>query len=758
VLASCAPTRRKRRAAPKPTEEKPAPAEVKTEPAAPTETAAPEPAPAPAPEPAPTPEPVAAPAPEPAPEPAADPEPEPRTARIVRVEKGDWLPEGWLFGAQAYTFRKFSFFEAVEKSAALGLETIEMYPGQKIGGEVPGSTQYGMTEETRQAIKDKLDKHGMRIVAYGVVNAKGEDGWRKVFEFAKAMGIGTLNIEPPQAELDAVDRLCREYGIKAAIHNHPKNSRYWDPATVVEALQGRSKLMGACADTGHWVRSGLDPLEGLKKLKGRILSLHLMDVKDRHDVAYGTGEAPMAKMLAELKRQGFRGVISMEYESTPEKPYVPVKQCVRYMMLNATLPVADLDAGEVAAGHVSDEIAAVWKQLDPNEDGLWSGDIAHVPAGRGGGGGGGTAKDDDTSAYANTTDRKGTVTACGPGFAREGPRNAFDNRSDSKFCILMAKIWLQYEYPAGRKEQIVAYAIRSANDAPERDPVDWKLLGSNDGENYDVLDERKGERFKGRFHKRLFKIKAPGSYSTYKLDVTKVNSDRSQISEIELYIDKKDAPPPPPKAKPKPSAAPKAHLDTRGWADLIAADLSNVEFPKGVWTVDGGVLTASDDKCIWTKKDYGNFILDLEFKTADGTNSGVIVYCTDTGRWVQNSVEIQIADDYSKWGKGNPTFSCAAIFGHLPAKKSVVKRPGEWNRYTITCQDQMIRVMLNGEMVTEMDMSRWTSGKVNPDGTKIPGWLPRPYAELETRGRIGFQGKHGNAPIWFRNIKIKELE
>ncbi len=746
VLASCAPkTKRVRKPKAKPVEDKPV--AVKPEPPKAVET------PAPAPEPAP--EPVAA--PEPAPEPAA--EPKPRVARIVRVEGGNWLPDGWLFGAQAYTFRKFSFFEAVEKSAALGLATIEMCPGQKIGGEVAGSTHYGMTAETQQAIKDKLDKHGMRTVAYGVVNAKGEDGWRKVFEFAKAMGIGTLNIEPPQAELDAVDKLCKEYRIKAAIHNHPKNSRYWDPDTVVEALRGRSDLMGACPDTGHWVRSGLDPLEGLRKLKGKIISLHLMDVKDRHDVAFGTGEAPMPKLLAELKRQNFKGVISMEYESTPEKPFVPVKQCVLYMKLNAMRPIADLDAGKVAAGHVAADVnlAAVWKNLDPNEDGLWSGELAHAVAG-GGGGGGGNAKDDDTSAYADTTDRKGKVTACGEGFATEGPGNAFDGNSGSKFCIAMAKIWLQYEYPAGRKERIVAYSIRSGNDAPERDPVDWKLLGSNDGENYDVLDERKGERFKGRFHKRLFKIKTPAGYSMYKLDVTKVNSDRTQLSEIELYIDKKNAPPPPPKAKPKPSAAPKTHPDTSRWADLVAPDLSNAEYPKGVWTVDGGVMTASKDQCLWTKKDYDNFILDLEFKTADGTNSGVIIYCTDTRRWIPNSVEIQIADDFGKWGKENPTFRCAAIFGHLPAKKSTVKRPGEWNRYTITCQDKMIRIMLNGEMVTVMDMSLWTSGKVNPDGTKIPGWLPRPYAELATRGRIGFQGKHAGAPIWFRNIKIKELD
>jgi len=151
---------------------------------------------------------------------------------------------------------------------------------------------------------------------------------------------------------------------------------------------------------------------------------------------------------------------------------------------------------------------------------------------------------------------------------------------------------------------------------------------------------------------------------------------------------------------PKEPAAQFAHPDVSGWATLFESDLSNAEFPAGVWTVADGVLTASKDQAIW---------------------------------------------------------HCGAIFGHLAPTKSVVKKPGEWNRFTINCLGQKITVVLNGERVTEMDMSRWTSAKTNPDGSEIPAWLSRPFAELATKGRIGFQGKHAGAPIFFRNIKIKEL-
>jgi hypothetical protein len=192
---------------------------------------------------------------------------------------------------------------------------------------------------------------------------------------------------------------------------------------------------------------------------------------------------------------------------------------------------------------------------------------------------------------------------------------------------------------------------------------------------------------------------------------------------------------------------------------LFTSDLSNAIYPEGIWTFENGVLTASEDQAIWTRKDFDNFILDLEFKNAPGTNSGVIVYCSDIKNWIPNSVEIQIADDYAEqWAKAPKTWQCGAVFGHLAASKRMVKKPGEWNRFTIRCRDQQIDVVLNGEHVTSMDMSLWTSAKTNPDGSEIPSWLNKPLATLPTKGKIGLQGKHAGAPVWFRNIKIRELK
>ena len=206
-----------------------------------------------------------------------------------------------------------------------------------------------------------------------------------------------------------------------------------------------------------------------------------------------------------------------------------------------------------------------------------------------------------------------------------------------------------------------------------------------------------------------------------------------------------------PQGHPNPSGA--------GWKPLFAHDLSDAGFPKGVWSEEYGVLTASADKTIWSAVPYDDFILDLLFKTADGTNSGVVVHASDTTNWIPNSVEIQIADDYArKWAESPKSWQCGAFFGHqAPAKQGIVKKPGEWNRYTITCQGKMIYVVLNNQLVNTIDLSKFTSAKTNPDGSPVPEWLSKPPADLPLHGYIGLQGKHAGAPIYFRNLKIKAL-
>jgi hypothetical protein len=208
------------------------------------------------------------------------------------------------------------------------------------------------------------------------------------------------------------------------------------------------------------------------------------------------------------------------------------------------------------------------------------------------------------------------------------------------------------------------------------------------------------------------------------------------------------------------SAPLKKHPNSKKWADVFAADLSNAIAPAGVWSWKDGELTPKDkDEVLWTKKEYENFILDLEFNLEPAANSGVLVYNSDLANWVPNTIEIQLLDDPApKWKDVPPNWRCGGIFGHSVPFKSAVKKAGEWNRMTIRCQGPRITVLLNGVLVTDANMKDWKSGKQNPDGSAIPEFEPRPLAEMATKGHIGLQGAHGGIPSHFRNIKIKPLD
>ncbi|MDH6358997.1 DUF1080 domain-containing protein [Parabacteroides sp. PF5-9] len=200
--------------------------------------------------------------------------------------------------------------------------------------------------------------------------------------------------------------------------------------------------------------------------------------------------------------------------------------------------------------------------------------------------------------------------------------------------------------------------------------------------------------------------------------------------------------------------------DLNKWQPLFGENLSEAIYNPEAWTDTNGILTAVEDDAIWSTAEFENFELDLDFKTEKGTNSGVVVYCTDIKEWIPHSVEIQIADDhYEKWAEAKLYEQCGAIYGHLgPRQQKVVKKPGEWNHMRIKCVGQRISVILNGKKVNDMNMALWTSGTTNPDGTEIPSWLPTPYAELPVKGFIGLQGKHGEASVSFRNVKIRRAK
>ncbi|OAI45072.1 hypothetical protein AYO44_13190 [Planctomycetaceae bacterium SCGC AG-212-F19] len=221
---------------------------------------------------------------------------------------------GIKLSLQCWTLRQLTFFETVDKAAALGVKYLEMFPGQKLKPGADDKVSRNMNDDMIAEIKKKLaDAGGLRVIAFGVDGIPtDEDGARKAFEWAKKMGIEVLVTETTPNEIH--DKLCNEFQIKMALHNHPKT---WPPDQVLKATKDRSKWIGSCSDTGHWMRADFVPVEQFKKLEGRVLHSHFKDLNEfgnGHDVAWGTGRGNAKGMLEELKRQGYKGYLSIEYE------------------------------------------------------------------------------------------------------------------------------------------------------------------------------------------------------------------------------------------------------------------------------------------------------------------------------------------------------------------------------------------------------------------------------------------------------------
>jgi len=246
-------------------------------------------------------------------------------------------------GCQAYSFRLYSVMEAIEKTAEAGGKTIQFYSRQALHAENKEVLfNHESPLEVIAQVKAKLAAAGVHAAAYGVVRFdQDEVASRKVFEFAKEMGMSVLVTEPAVEALDHLEKLAKEFDLKVAIHNHPKKAndpsyRYWDPEYVLSLVKDRDPRMGACADTGHWIRSGLDPVESVRLLKGRIHDSHLKDLNElgnpkAHDVPFGTGVGKLNEVLNAMVEGGFNGPIHIEYEHNWETSVPEIKQCLDFL-------------------------------------------------------------------------------------------------------------------------------------------------------------------------------------------------------------------------------------------------------------------------------------------------------------------------------------------------------------------------------------------------------------------------------------------
>ncbi|MEO8474988.1 MAG: sugar phosphate isomerase/epimerase family protein, partial [Chryseolinea sp.] len=238
------------------------------------------------------------------------------------------VASSWKLGVAFWTFHAFSLPEALNKIDSAGIDYIEAVTFFKSGAELKDSLIGDLSPAGIEKVKAMLASHRLTVESMYIDGGTTVDSWVRQFEMAKTMGAKFVTTEPPLKMWDELDSLAGVYGMKVAIHEHWKGvSKYWHPDSVLAAIKGHPNF-GACADLGHWPKSGVDPLEAVKTLEGHIISVHLKDIAEMNnpklmDVPAGTGIVDFPAIFAELKRQKFNGPIYIERDAEDKPSNLP---------------------------------------------------------------------------------------------------------------------------------------------------------------------------------------------------------------------------------------------------------------------------------------------------------------------------------------------------------------------------------------------------------------------------------------------------
>jgi sugar phosphate isomerase/epimerase len=249
-------------------------------------------------------------------------------------------PMPFMLSVQAWTFHRFTTFEAIDRTARTGAKYIELFPGQTLRAGSDIKIGPDMGETALNELRQKLQSAGVKAVAFGVTGIdRNPANADKLFVWAKSVGIQIINTESADA-VDTIEAMVRKHDLRVGFHNHPRRMddpgyRMWDPNYVKSLIEGRDRRIGFCADTGHWVRSGIKPVDALKIAGDRVVSSHLKDLSkfspDGHDVPWATGVSDVPGILTHYEKIKMRGTVSVEYEFLWDDNVPEVGQCVSFV-------------------------------------------------------------------------------------------------------------------------------------------------------------------------------------------------------------------------------------------------------------------------------------------------------------------------------------------------------------------------------------------------------------------------------------------
>jgi inosose dehydratase len=247
-------------------------------------------------------------------------------------------PPAEQIGVQSYTYRKFPVRRAIEEAARCGCRALELWPGH-----LPADA----SEAEAEAVRASAREHGIRICGYGVVGLSPQTTGPHL-RLARRLGCDYVSIDvrpEDRAAQAAACALAAELGLRLGIHNHGPGHHYSSVDSVRAVLDAQPAVLGACVDTGHFLRSGEDPVQAIVSLGRRVHAVHLKDFTDaRTEVLPGTGRLDLAAAVRALRAAGFSTAYVLEYEADADDPTPSVTVAVQ------AVQAALESAGAQAAG------------------------------------------------------------------------------------------------------------------------------------------------------------------------------------------------------------------------------------------------------------------------------------------------------------------------------------------------------------------------------------------------------------------------
>lgn len=229
-------------------------------------------------------------------------------------------------GIAGYTFFRFDLDKSIAMMKRVGVQNLSVK-------EV--HLPLNSTQEVINAALAKYKEAGINVYTVGVIYMKTKEAVDQAFKYAKMVGVPMIVGAPSYDVLDYAEEKVKEYDIKLAIHNHgPEDALYPGPKDVYDRIKNKDPRMGLCIDIGHATRAGVALDKAVKEYKDRLFDLHIKDInaaaKDGKAIEMGRGVIDFPALVKALKKIGYKGVCSIEFEKDMTDPLAGIAESVGF--------------------------------------------------------------------------------------------------------------------------------------------------------------------------------------------------------------------------------------------------------------------------------------------------------------------------------------------------------------------------------------------------------------------------------------------